>query len=121
MADCDPSFLIGRMPVIYAAAIAFVVKFPFLNQLLNRCKYDCFAKLLFSDSLMIASHSSMMNTNFFFDFSTYFKIQSLILVSFDNSGNSAIISFFMDSAIFFIISFESFCCIESEINEAISK
>ena len=39
IADCEPSFLIGKIPVIYAAATTFGVKLLLLNHFLSRFKY----------------------------------------------------------------------------------
>ena len=121
-ADSEPSFLIGKIPVIYAAAIAFDVKLPFLNHSLSKFKQAFCVCSSFFASRITASHSSMINTNFIWVTSVYAIMQSDKPVLFFNSGYSDISSECMESAIllttFLIL---PSCLVTSDIKPAISR
>ena len=91
-ADSEPSFFIGSIPVMYAAATTLGVKFLFLNHSLSRSRYDCCVSLSSLASLITASHSSITKTNSLLVMSTHFLIQSDISKTSFSSGYSDTIS-----------------------------
>lgn len=67
IADCEPSFFIGRIPVIYAAANILGVVELLLKSIRKNSRYSLELTI---DSRMGASHSSIIITIFLPVFST---------------------------------------------------